>query len=172
MLAGTLTALLLLLTLLSEAAFFSTLPLPWRLLPLGLILGLALIHRVSFELGGAFLLAASVAAYISGLTPFTGLVTMALLILAAYGLSTRIFASRSLVAFTGFAFSVGLIYLFVKFAIFSPVPGFFPWMYLFCVSMTALLALLASIALNFCLSLFSRRFVRKTDIYEIRAERS
>lgn len=172
MMPGVLTAMLMLVMFLLEQAVLSTLPLPWRLLPVALILGLAIMHRVSFELGAMFVFCFACAMALSGLAPISSVVVVALSLVAAYGLQTRIFASRSLIAFTGFAFATTLFYFFCRFIILTPVPRFFPWMFLFAASTSALLALIASIGLNAGMSGFGRRFVRKAESYEVRAERA
>jgi hypothetical protein len=150
---------------------FAVLPLPWRLIPVSLIFALALMNRVSFEMGAAFFLVSAFAAVISGLAPGAVLIIAAVCMAAAYGLSTRVFARRSVVAFSGLALATGLIYFMLRFGILSPVHGFFPWMYLFLATMTAMLAVMASLALEWALSGFGKRFVTKDQTYEVRTDR-
>jgi hypothetical protein len=171
MFSGLLAAAVMLITFLLEETIFVVLPLPWRLVPPSLILALAIMHRVSFELGALFFLASTSAMVLSGLAPAGLLAAACICILTAYGLSTRVFARRSIVAFSGLALATGLVYFLLRFGLLAHVPGFFPWMYLFSAAMTALLAVVASLVLEWVISGFGRRFVSKSEIYEVRGER-
>jgi hypothetical protein len=172
MMSGILSAMLLFVTLLIDEVFFAALPLPWRLLPLSFVFGLALMRRVSFELGSGFLMSAAVLTFIFGLAPFSLVLVSAMVTVATFFLGTRIFASRSLIAFSGLALSSSFLFLFLRFAIFSPVAGFFPWMFLFTVAMTTLLAFTALLLLEYGMKMFSTRFIRKSATYEVQTEQS
>jgi hypothetical protein len=171
MFTGLLAALAMLVIFLLEETVFAVLPLPWRLIPASLILGLALMHRVSFELGALFFLASAFAMVLSGLAPAGLIVVACICVLTAYGLLTRVFARRSLVAFSGLSLVTGLVYFLLRFGFTAHVPDFFPWMYLFSAATTALLAVSASLVLEWALSGFGKRFVTKNETYEIRTER-
>ena len=171
MLLGFLSAGFMLITFLLEETVLVILPLPWRLIPATFIFSLALMHRVSFELGAIFFFAATCAAVASGLAPLATLAVALLCLGSAYGFMSRIFARRSLPAFTGLALVTSVIYFILRFGVVSHVPGFFPWMYLFLASMTALLAVISSLALEWTLKAFGRRFVTKNETYEVQAPR-
>ncbi|MFA5946784.1 MAG: hypothetical protein WC813_02055 [Patescibacteria group bacterium] len=168
---GLLAAVVMLVTFLMEETVFVVLPLPWRLIPPSLVLALALMHRVSFELGALFFLASTSAMILSGLAPVGLLVVAFICVFTAYGLSTHVFARRSLAAFGGLALVTGSVYFLLRFGVVARVHGFFPWMGLFLAAMTALLAVVASLVLERTMSGFGKRFVTKSETYEVRGER-
>jgi len=171
MLTGILSALLMLATILLEETVLNILPQPWRLIPISLILALALMHRVSFEIGAVFIIASTSLAVFSGIAPPGTLIVALICTVAAYGLVSRVFARRSLVAFGGLSLVIAFTYLLLRFGILTHVAGLFPWMILFCALTTALLAVVASLALEWILSGFGKRFVTKNETYEVRSDR-
>lgn len=158
-------------TFLLEETVFGILPLPWRLIPIALILALSLMHRVSFEMGAVFLLVSTLAGVFSGLAPVATVAVALVCIATSYAMTARVFARRSLVAFAGLSLATGLIYFLLRFGVVSPVPGFFPWMYLFSALLTALLAIISSLALEWILTGFGKSFVTKNQTYEVHSER-
>lgn len=170
-LIGFISAISLLLTILIEDTVWAVLPLPWRLIPWSFIFALAIMHRVSFELGAAFFLSSVLLTVLTGLAPLSSIAIALLCLAAAYGFVSRVFARRSLPAFTGLALATSLMYFIFRFGVVSSVPGFFPWMYLFLAAITTLLSVMASLGLEWTLRAFGRRFVTKNETYEVQAPR-
>ena len=171
MILGFLSAATLLLTFFFTETVWAVLPLPWRLIPWAFIFSLAIMHRVSFELGGAFLLVTGLATVAVGLAPAAHLLVVLASLVIVYGLISRVFARRSIAAFAGVVLVTSLLYFTLRFGVVVRVPGFFPWMFLFLTAVTSLLTVIASLFLERALHAFGRRFVAKNDTYEVQAPR-
>ncbi len=111
---GILSALTLFSALVLQYTVLSTFPSPWREIALPLLCGIVIMYRVSLPLGAFFLVTAAVITYGRGLSGFEIVIAYVIAALMAIGLSSRVFARRSLIALGGFAFGTTFIFLLTK----------------------------------------------------------
>jgi hypothetical protein len=174
---GILSAVVLFLTLLFEYTVISPFPSPWREIALPLIFGIVIMYRVSLYLGAIFLIAAGVISFARGLAGIDLTVAYLLSALLAVLLFNRVFARRSLIALSGFAFGTAGVFYLTKLVLnlgedILSADGLSgtPVLHLFFAVLASVLAVIAtSLLFTNARETFGRRFMQKDEAYEIQS---